>query len=95
LYFVVDDRRVWQKLSNEVRNKFKAKEDITGPSTAALPYLNAVVHESKILYLVTADRSALRMRPVAAAGGPRETPLEGAMIAGRYIPGNVTPLRHL
>jgi hypothetical protein len=95
LYFVIDDRRVWQKLLDEVRNKFKTKEDITGPSTAALPYLNAVIHEGKFLYLVTADGSALRIRPVAAAGQPRETPPEGAMIAGRYIAGNVTPRQHL
>jgi cytochrome P450 len=77
LYYVLDDRRVWEKLSDEVRSKFKTMEEISGPSTAALPYLNAVIQE------------ALRIRPVAAAGQPRETPPEGAMIAGRYIAGNV------
>jgi cytochrome P450 len=45
LYFVLEDRRVWQKLLDEIRTKYKTKEDITGQSTAGLPYLNAVIHE--------------------------------------------------
>jgi len=34
---------------------------------------------------------ALRIRPVAAQGIQRDVPPEGAMIAGRFIPGGVQP----
>jgi cytochrome P450 len=56
LYFVIEDRRVWEKLSGEIRRSFETKKEITGPSTATLPYLNAVINESKLTYLVDADR---------------------------------------
>jgi len=39
---------VWGKLSSEIRSKFKDKDEITGPSTAMLPYLTAVINEGDI-----------------------------------------------
>jgi len=48
LYFVIADRKVWGKLSSEIRSKFKDKDEITGPSTAMLPYLTAVINEGDI-----------------------------------------------
>jgi cytochrome P450 len=90
LYFIIADRKVWEILSREIRSKFKSKDDITGPSTASLPYLNGVINEgNKGHHMKFANRRALRIRPVAAAGQPRETPPEGTMIAGHYIVGNV------
>jgi len=48
LYFVIADRKVWGKLSSEIRSKFNDKDEITGPSTAMLPYLTAVINEGDI-----------------------------------------------
>lgn len=42
----------------------------------ALPHLNGVINE------------VLRLHPAVPTGGFRETPPEGAMIGGRWVPGN-------
>lgn len=44
----------------------------------SLPYLNGVVNEG------------LRLHPALLTGGYRRTPKEGAVICGRYIPGETT-----
>ncbi|KAL9593682.1 MAG: hypothetical protein Q9219_007437 [cf. Caloplaca sp. 3 TL-2023] len=43
-----------------------------------LPYLNGVVNE------------ALRLHPALLTGGNRKTPKEGALICGRFVPGETT-----
>jgi tryprostatin B 6-hydroxylase len=43
-----------------------------------LPYLNAVIMET------------LRLHPAVPTGGNRDTPPEGMMIDGTFIPGNTT-----
>ncbi|KAI4183573.1 MAG: hypothetical protein LQ348_004666, partial [Seirophora lacunosa] len=43
-----------------------------------LPYLNGVVNET------------LRLHPALPTGGMRKTPKEGAVICGRFVPGEVT-----
>ncbi|KAI4244342.1 MAG: hypothetical protein L6R40_003068 [Gallowayella cf. fulva] len=43
-----------------------------------LPYLNGVVNET------------LRLHPALLTGGLRKTPKEGAMVCGRFVPGDVT-----
>jgi cytochrome P450 len=62
----------------EVRGAFKSETDVTIDELAKLPYLNACIEEG------------LRMYPPISSGLPRVTPQEGAMIAGKSVPGNVS-----
>ncbi|KAJ6172044.1 hypothetical protein N7470_001111 [Penicillium chermesinum] len=63
-----------EKLYEEIRHV-----DIKDLATLKkLPYLNAVITET------------LRLHPAVPTGGNRDTPPEGMVIAGQYIPGNTT-----
>jgi len=84
----VSDRKVWDRLSREIRTQFNSIEDITGQSTETLPFLNAVIFEGNI-HQGTVLILALRYYPPVTVVHPRVTPPEGMMIAGRYIRGNV------
>ena len=44
--------KIWTRLRNEIRTKFNSDEEITGQSTATLPFLDAVIHESPFLSVV-------------------------------------------
>jgi cytochrome P450 len=66
------------RVQEEVRSVFKSESDVTVASSAQLTYLDAVIREG------------VRMGPPAAIGMPRITPKEGAIIAGRYVPGGVS-----
>lgn len=48
------------------------------PQLESLMYLNGFINE------------VLRLHPPVPTGGYRETPSEGLVIAGHYVPGNVT-----
>lgn len=71
-FYLLKNSRVFERLSEEVRNAFANSEDVTADSTQKLPYLFAVIEE------------ALRIFPPAAAGLQRESP--GAEIDGFYVP---------
>lgn len=62
-----------EKLSSEL-------EDIDSPfathALAAKTHLNGVINE------------ALRLHPALPSGGLRQTPVEGLIVAGRYLPGD-------
>ena len=45
LYYIIAIPEVWTRLSEEIRSKFLALEEITGQSCATLPYLDAVINE--------------------------------------------------
>ena len=86
-YFTVADRKVWDRLSRELRMQFKSIDEITGQATEGLPFLNAVIFEC--ISPVLAFKVALRYYPPVTVVHPRVTPPEGMMIAGRYVCGNV------
>lgn len=79
----------WIRLSNDIRSRFKSPDEITNKSTLAIPYLDAVIHESES----TPDFCliiALRLRPSVPGNLQRIVPKDGAIIAGRFIPGGVS-----
>lgn len=63
----------------EILRKESLGVDIYDPrALASLDHLNGVINE------------ILRLFPSVPTGGYRETPPEGVVIAGRFIPGNIT-----
>ncbi|KIW08466.1 uncharacterized protein PV09_01369 [Verruconis gallopava] len=77
-YYVLKNKHVLRKLTEEIRGCFNSTHEITLDKLARLPYLNAVIEESLRLY-----------SPVPAALS-RVTPPGGASISGHWIPGNTT-----
>ena len=73
LYYLLANPKDWTRLVHEVHSHFSAEDEISGYSTAPLPFLNAVVHET------------LRLRPPAPSNLQRVVP-EGMIIDGYYIP---------
>jgi len=45
LYYTLANRKIWDRLSKEVREKFKTEEEINGQTTQAIPYLTAIINE--------------------------------------------------
>jgi cytochrome P450 len=68
-----------QKLATELRSRFDREDDITVETTAAIPYLDAVIHEG------------LRTCYAIPGGLPRIVPSNGDVYLGEYIPGGVCP----
>ena len=71
-FHLLRDRSTLDKLTSEIRTAFVSSSDITGDSTAHLPYLHAVIEEG------------LRIFPPVAFGLPRVSP--GANVDGSYVP---------
>jgi cytochrome P450 len=77
-YWLLATPRVMAKLQKEIRDTYTTEEDIHLRTLTKLSYLDAVVEE------------ALRMYPPASSIFPRRTPLEGDVIDGHYVPGDVS-----
>ncbi|KAL8720308.1 MAG: hypothetical protein Q9225_002820 [Loekoesia sp. 1 TL-2023] len=80
-YYLLQTPDVLRRVQSEVRTAFKQEEDITLRSVSSpslLPYLEAVIQES------------LRCYPSIPATLPRRTGPEGALIDGRFVPGNTS-----
>ncbi|KAI4598580.1 hypothetical protein KJ359_002993 [Pestalotiopsis sp. 9143b] len=75
-FYILKDQSVYRKLTEEVRSSFQSVEDITLTKAGGLGYLHAALDE------------ALRLYPPGANNHPRLTPPQGAVIAGRFVPGN-------
>lgn len=63
-----------RKLQNELDN-LESVYDFTALQQA--PHLNGIINET------------MRLHPATLSGNLRETPPEGAMISGRFVPGNI------
>lgn len=72
------DRRVLQKLTDEIRSSFQSDADINFEDLRKLPYLTAVIDEG------------LRIFPSAPIGFVRTVPVGGDTVDGEYIPGGVS-----
>ncbi|KAI9295006.1 cytochrome P450 [Neoconidiobolus thromboides FSU 785] len=78
-YLLLKDKPVYNKLKNELKNKFNSVEEINyNQCKNECPYLNAVICEGMRLY------------PVAAIMLPRSSPIGGATVSGYYIPEGTT-----
>ncbi|KAL0933427.1 cytochrome p450 [Colletotrichum truncatum] len=75
-YYLLTHKEILSKLTDEVRSAFKSEEEINIISVGKLSYMLACLDET------------LRMYPPVAMGLPRVTPREGAVVCGRYVPGN-------
>lgn len=71
-YYLLHQPETLRHLQEEICNAFTSSKDINTDSTAALPYLAAVIEEG------------LRIYPPAPMGLPRDCP--GATIDGYYVP---------
>ena len=65
-----------RQLREEIDPLYQKEGEVMHQDLVALPLLNAVINE------------AIRLFPPAPGGMQRLTPPEGAVIAGRFIPGN-------
>jgi len=45
LYYMVKDKRVYERLCKEIRERFGSKEEITGQTAATLTFLEAAIQE--------------------------------------------------
>lgn len=77
-YYLLQNPGALAKLTHEVRSSFASDAEITFAHVTELDYMLACLNESLRLY-----------PPVPGALG-RITPPEGAIINGRFVPGNVS-----
>lgn len=72
MYFLHKNPHCMDKLEEEVLRSFRSYDEITGDSTARLPYLHGVIEEG------------LRLYPPVPFGLPRVSP--GTVVSGHYVP---------
>ncbi|KAJ2892810.1 uncharacterized protein MKZ38_009337 [Zalerion maritima] len=73
-----ENRTVFNKLKQEIREAFVSDDEITYERLAKLPWLTAVLEEG------------LRIFPSAPIGFTRTVPVGGDIVSGDYIPGGTT-----
>jgi cytochrome P450 len=79
LFWELTRHNSWQaRLQAELQNVKLENRVVAFKEVANLPVLDAVVNES------------LRVHPAAPSSLPRETPKEGALLAGYFVPGGVS-----
>ena len=76
VYLLLRHEQALSYLISEIRKTFAKEEDITVQSTQALPFLEAVIHET------------MRIRHPTPINLPRVIPPEGRNIDGAFIPGH-------
>ncbi|KAI7911434.1 hypothetical protein M9X92_010530 [Pyricularia oryzae] len=75
-YLLCKHPEIQAKAAKEVRELFKSEDEITMTQVQQSHYLLAVLNE------------AMRLWPAAPAELPRQTPPEGSMVCGEFIPGD-------
>ena len=83
-YYLLQNHDVLHRVQSELRTVFAKEEEITLRSVStpsSLPYLEAVIQES------------FRCYPSIPATLPRRTGPEGAVVDGKFVPGNVCWIR--
>lgn len=78
VYFLAQNPQVQYSLKNEICSRFACEEEITFEALSNLTYLTAVLDESMRLY------------PAVPNFTPRVTPSGGAVVAGHFVPENVS-----
>jgi cytochrome P450 len=68
---------IYKTLVEEIRESFNTSDDITITNLISLKYLTAVIEEG------------LRIYPPVPSNMPRSIPEEGAVVAGKWVPGGV------
>lgn len=81
VYFLCANPRALDLLVEEVRSAYAQAEDIDLISTQNLRYMQAVLDETLRMY-----------PPVAGGGSPRKIAKGGSLVAGYYVPENVSEI---
>ena len=81
-YYLLKNPAKMQRLVEEIRNSFDREHDIRIANISNLEYLNACIQEG------------LRIHPPGVSGLHRRTPIDGTVILGRRVPGNVSTASH-
>jgi cytochrome P450 len=76
-YMLLKSPAKLDRLTKEIRAAFKTTDDMTMVNLSRLKYLQACIEEG------------LRTYPPVAGGLPRITPVGGAEVCGRWVPGGV------
>jgi cytochrome P450 len=77
IFYLCTNPRAMSHVVGEIRSAFHSAEETTFRSSAALPYLDAVIEES------------LRMYPPFVTSLARITPADGATVYGHFVPDGV------
>jgi hypothetical protein len=46
LYYLLVNRRHWDRLTQEIRSRFRSPDEMTNSALMAIPFLEAAIHES-------------------------------------------------
>ncbi|OJJ70418.1 hypothetical protein ASPBRDRAFT_128789 [Aspergillus brasiliensis CBS 101740] len=78
LAYLVNEPAILERLTGEIRGRFKSSHDISLSAAADLPYLTAVIQEG------------LRLCPPVPWMLPRQVPPGGSIVCGTWLPGGTS-----
>jgi cytochrome P450 len=78
LYYLLENPGYFSTAANEIRTAFASAEDISVNKSQKLSFLKACMRET------------LRVSPPAVGTLPRRIPRGGAVVCGKFVPGNAT-----
>jgi cytochrome P450 len=77
-YYLLNNPEAYKKVREEVRGRYKSRDEIDAKSTAQLTYMTACIEETWRVY------------PPIPIAMPRITPKGGCNIANEFVPGGVS-----